>query len=97
ILAILLLVVVAGFFAYTHLQISLFPEGTFPKIKVIADSGDQPVELMMATITVPLENAVKQVEGVEMVRSTTSRGSCEISLYLNWGVNMEVSLQRVNA
>jgi len=97
ILAIFLLVLVGGFFAYKKIQISLFPERTFPKIKVIADSGEQPVELMMATITVPLENAVKQVEGVEMVRSTTSRGSCEISLYLNWNVDVEVSLQRVNS
>jgi cobalt-zinc-cadmium resistance protein CzcA len=97
VLAIILLVMVGGFFAYKKIQISLFPEGTFPKIKVIADSGDQPVELMMVTITAPLENAVKQVEGVEIVRSTTSRGSCEISIFLNWNVDMEVSLQRVNS
>lgn len=97
VLAIVFLIVVSGFFAYKKIQVSLFPEGTFPKIKVIADSGDQPVDLMMATITVPLENVVKQVEGVEMVRSTTSRGSCEISIYLNWNVDMEVSLQRVNS
>src|SRR4051812_44559299 len=85
-LAMFLLVLAGGFFAYKKIQISLFPEKTFPKIKVIADSGEQPVDLMMATTTIPLENAVKQVEGVEMVRSTTSRGSCEISIYLNWTV-----------
>ncbi len=97
VLAILLLLMAGGFFAYKKIQVSLFPEGTFPKIKVIADSGEQPVELMMAAITVPLENAVKQVEGVEVVRSTTSRGSCEISIFLNWNVDIELSLQRVNA
>ena len=76
---------------------SLFPERTFPKIKVIADAGEQPVELMMVAITQPLENAVNQVEGVQMVRSTTSRGSSELSIYLDWSVDMDVSLQRVNA
>ena len=97
ILGILILLLVGGVFAYRSIQVSLFPERTFPKIKVIADAGEQPVELMMVAITQPLENAVNQVEGVQMVRSTTSRGSSELSIYLNWSVDMDVSLQRVNA
>ncbi|GAB4019187.1 efflux RND transporter permease subunit [Spirosoma koreense] len=97
ILGLLILLLVGGIFAYRTIQVSLFPEKTFPKIKVIADAGEQPVELMMVAITQPLENAVNQVEGVEMVRSTTSRGSSELSIYLNWSVDMDVSLQRVNA
>ena len=97
ILGLLILLLVGGSFAYRSIQVSLFPERTFPKIKIIADAGEQPVELMMVAITQPLENAVNQVEGVEMVRSTTSRGSSELSIYLNWGVDMDVSLQRVNA
>ncbi|MDB5243232.1 MAG: efflux transporter permease subunit, partial [Spirosoma sp.] len=97
ILGLLILLLVGGIFAYRSIQVSLFPERTFPKIKVIADAGEQPVELMMVAITQPLENAVNQVEGVEMVRSTTSRGSSELSIYLNWSVDMDVSLQRVNA
>ncbi|WP_018621527.1 efflux RND transporter permease subunit [Spirosoma luteum] len=97
ILGLLLLLLVGGIFAYRSIQVSLFPDRTFPKIKVIADAGEQPVELMMVAITQPLENAVNQVEGVDMVRSTTSRGSSELSIYLNWSVDMDVSLQRVNA
>ncbi|WP_293692251.1 efflux RND transporter permease subunit, partial [Spirosoma sp. 48-14] len=97
ILGLLILLLVGGVFAYRSIQVSLFPERTFPKIKVIADAGEQPVELMMVAITQPLENAVNQVEGVQMVRSTTSRGSSELSIYLNWSVDMDVSLQRVNA
>ncbi len=97
ILGLLILLLAGGIFAYRSIQVSLFPERTFPKIKIIADAGEQPVELMMVAITQPLENAVNQVEGVEMVRSTTSRGSSELSIYLNWSVDMDVSLQRVNA
>ena len=97
ILGLLILLLVGGIFAYRSIQVSLFPEKTFPKIKVIADAGEQPVDLMMVAITQPLENAVNQVEGVQMVRSTTSRGSSELSIYLNWSVDMDVSLQRVNA
>jgi hypothetical protein len=32
------------------MQTSLFPEITFPKIKVIADAGQQPVDKMMVTL-----------------------------------------------
>ena len=97
ILGLLILLLAGGIFACRSIQVSLFPERTFPKIKIIADAGEQPVELMMVAITQPLENAVNQVEGVQMVRSTTSRGSSELSIYLNWSVDMDVSLQRVNA
>ncbi len=97
ILAILLLLLAGGFMAYRSIQVSLFPEKTFPKIKVIANAGDQPVELMMVAITQPLENAVNQVEGVQTVRSVTSRGSCELSIYLDWNVDINVSLQRINS
>ena len=94
---ILILLLVGGIFAYRSIQVSLFPEKTFPKIKVIAQAGDQPVDLMMLAITQPLENAVNQVQGVQMVRSTTSRGSTELSVYLDWSVDMDVSMQRVNS
>ena len=56
----LVLVLAGGVFAYSKLHTSLFPEITFPKIKIIADAGLQPVDKMMVTVTKPLENAIKQ-------------------------------------
>jgi CzcA family heavy metal efflux pump len=79
------------------MQSALFPEITFPKIKIIADAGLQPVNKMMITVTKPLENAVKQVPDLQMIRSTTSRGSCEISTYMDWNANVDLSLQRIQA
>jgi CzcA family heavy metal efflux pump len=93
----LLLVVVGGFFAYNRMQTSLFPEITFPKIKLIADNGEQPVEKMMVTVTKPLENALKQVYNVKMIRSTTGRGSCEISAYLNWNADVNLCQQMMES
>ena len=34
----------------------------FPKIKIIADNGEQPVDKMTVSVTVPLENAIKRVQ-----------------------------------
>ncbi len=94
---VLALIIVSGLFVYSKLQTSLFPEITFPKIKIIADNGLQPVNKMMVTVTKPLENAIKQVPDLQTVRSTTSRGSCEISAYLNWGTNIDLAQQRIQS
>jgi CzcA family heavy metal efflux pump len=93
----LALVILGGCFAYSRLQTSLFPEISFPKIKVIADAGLQPVGKMMVTVTKPLESAIKQVPDLQYVRSTTSRGSCEISAYLDWKANIDLSQQRIES
>ena len=94
---VLAIIILGGLFAYTKLQTSLFPEITFPKIKVIADEGLQPVNKMMVTVTKPLENAIKMVPDLQTVRSTTSRGSCEISAFLNWNADVDQSLTRIQA
>jgi len=75
------------------MHVSLFPEITFPKLKIIADNGEQPIDKMMITVTRPLENAIKQVPDLQVLRSSTSRGSCEISAFLNWNADINQSLQ----
>lgn len=94
---ILAIIIMVGIFAYSKMQSALFPEITFPKIKIIADAGQQPVNKMMITVTRELENAVKQVPDLKIIRSTTSRGSCEISAYMDWKANIDVSQQRIES
>ena len=93
----LVLILLSGAFVYDKMQVSLFPEITFPKIKIIADAGLQPVDKMMVTVTKPLENAVKMVPDIKLVRSTTSRGTCEIAAYLNEGADVDISLQKIES
>lgn len=94
---IIFLVLLGGIFAYSKMQTSLFPEITFPKIKVIADAGQQPVDKMMVTVTKPLENAIKKIPNLKTVRSTTSRGSCEISAFVDWNSDLDVSKQQIES
>jgi CzcA family heavy metal efflux pump len=94
---ILAVIIVGGIFLYGQIQVSLFPEITFPKLKVIADNGEQPVDKMMVTVTRPLEDAIKQVPDLKILRSTTSRGTCEISAFLNWGADINVNQQMLES
>lgn len=94
---VLLLLTIGGVYAAARLPASIFPSVTFPIVKVIADAGEEPAARMMPTVTRPLEEAILRVPGVRLVRSTTSRGSSEISAEFAWGTDMQVALQRVQA
>lgn len=94
---VLALILIGGLFAYRQMKTSLFPEITFPKIKVIADAGLQPVDKMMVTVTRPLENGIKQVPDLKLIRSITSRGSCEISAFMDWKSDIDLSQQRMES
>lgn len=94
---ILLLILIGGGYAYINLSTSLFPNVTFPKIKIIADDGEQPVDKMMVTVTKPLENAIKQVENLKLIRSTTSMGSCEISAFMDWDSDINIDKQQLES
>lgn len=97
ILIIILITLFGGAYSLEKLKSGLFPEITFPKIKIIAENGQQPVDKMMVTVTVPIENAIKKVEELQYIRSTTSRGSCEISAFINWDTDVDLGKQRVEA
>ncbi len=88
ILFVSLLLLLTGIYSYTNMHKNLFPEVLFPRITLIADAGQQPVERMMITVTKPLESAAKKVSGVSIVRSSTSRGSCVVEIYFNWGLDI---------
>ncbi len=94
---ILILILIGGALSYKNMKTSLFPNITFPKIKIIADNGEQPVDKMMVTVTKPLENAIKQVESLKLIRSTTSMGSCEISAFMDWGSDIDLDKQQVES
>ena len=97
VIVILIIILAAGVYTYSKMQSSLFPEVTFPKIKIIADSGLQPVGKMMVTVTKPLENAVKRVPNLKTVRSITSRGNCEISAFMEWDADIDLCKQQIES
>jgi len=87
ILFVSLLLVLAGIYSYTSMPTNLFPEVLFPRITIIADAGQLPVDRMMIVVTKPIESAVKRVKGVSVVKSSTSRGTCTIDVFLDWGMD----------
>jgi CzcA family heavy metal efflux pump len=78
----------AGAAASLSLPVALFPQVSFPRVRITIDAGDRPAERMTVEVTTPVEEAVRAIPGVRSVRSTTSRGTAEISVNFNWGEDM---------
>lgn len=93
----LIVLSLAGIYAAQQVPISVFPETNFPRVVIGVDNGVMPVEQMQVTITKPIEDAVNSVPSLVTVRSTTSRGSAEVSLFFDWGVDTFRTLQLVDA
>ena len=87
----------SGIYLGFQVPISVFPETNFPRVVIGVDNGVMPVDQMQVTITKPIEDAVNAVPGLATIRSTTSRGSAEVSLFFNWGQDMYRSLQLVDS
>ncbi len=96
VLFLLALLAVGGVFAAFKLPVGLFPNVDFPRVVVSADAGDRPASQMMLQVTQPLEQAVRRVPGVVDVRSTTSRGTADISVSFDWGTPMALAAVQVN-
>jgi CzcA family heavy metal efflux pump len=87
----------AGVYLAFNIPISVFPSTDFPRVVIGVDNGVMPIDQMLVTITRPIEEAVNSVQGLQQVRSITSRGSAEVDLFFDWNVDMFQTLQRVDS
>ncbi|MCB1228950.1 MAG: efflux RND transporter permease subunit [Verrucomicrobiae bacterium] len=78
----------AGTFSARRMPSSVFPQTDFPRVVILVDNGVMPADEMMAAITRPIEEAMKDIPGSVTVRSATGRGSAEINVFFNWRVDM---------
>ncbi len=91
----LTVLVLGGIGMAFQLPVSLFPQVSFPRVVVSLDAGDRPADEMMAVVTIPVEEALRAIPGVKNVRSTTSRGSAEISVNFGWGLDMTAATLQI--
>lgn len=78
----------SGIYTYTVMSSSVFPQTNFPRVVILIDNGVMPADEMMARITRPIEEGMKNIPGVVNIRSATGRGSAEVNVFFNWHVDM---------
>jgi CzcA family heavy metal efflux pump len=87
--------VAAGLWAMLTLPSNIYPELNFPRVVILAHSGDLAPDAMLIEVTRPLEESVSTVLGVRRVRSRTIRGGTEISVLFRPDMDMQLALQLV--
>ena len=85
---IVLAVSLGGVYCALGMPSSVFPQTDFPRVVVLVDNGVMPADEMMARITRPIEEAMKNVPSVVRVRTLTGRGSAEVSVFFDWKADM---------
>jgi len=91
------ILLLVGLISLLSMPAGVFPNATFPRILVQIERGYAPLTDMEITTTKPLEDVLRNVEGVRIARSKTSRGYAEIELYFDWDFDQMQAYQLVHA
>ena len=84
-----LMIAVLGVVSLRRLSVDLFPEITIPVIRVATFyTGAGPADIEKS-ITQPIERAVSASPGVDRVESTSKQGVSVVSVWFNYGVNLD--------
>ncbi|MGB7023153.1 MAG: efflux RND transporter permease subunit, partial [Candidatus Acidiferrales bacterium] len=86
---------IAGVYSFFKLPSNIYPNLDFPRVIILAHSGDLSPQTMLLTVTRPLEESVSTVQGVNRVRSKTIRGAASVGVLFNPGMDMKYALQLV--
>ena len=97
ILTVTVVLAAAGLYSAFHLPSDIYPPLVFPRVVVIGHAGTIPAQSMMLTVTRPIEQALLEVPGIRRVRSTTFRGSTEISAQFDPAIDMVLALQQAQS
>ena len=97
VLVVIALLCAAGLYAAWQLPSAIFPQTDFPRIVITVDNGVVPAQQTLVSVTRPVEEAMNGIPGITRIRSVTARGSCEVNLFFDWGVDIRQSLQLVQA
>ncbi|MDE1890959.1 MAG: efflux RND transporter permease subunit [Betaproteobacteria bacterium] len=93
----IVLLVLSGVYNSFTLPVALFPNIDFPRVEISVSSGDMTAEQMIFQVTKPVEEAIRLVPHVKDVRSKTTRGEAQVSVYFPWKTDMANATLEVNA
>jgi multidrug efflux pump subunit AcrB len=97
ILLIIALLASVGYKVSTTIPQGVLPNIFFPRIEVSIDNGHTPISQMLYSVTKPSEEALKTVQDVQKIVSSTSVGTTDINIYFNWSIDPYLAYQLVQA
>jgi multidrug efflux pump subunit AcrB len=83
----ILAVLLAGFFAITMLPLDKLPDISYPRVTVETTYPGMGAADVRSIITIPIEDALSSVKGLERMRSVSRDGASVIVLDFRWGLD----------
>jgi len=90
-------VLIVGIVAYRFLPLSALPEVDYPTIQVQTFYPGASPDVMMSSITAPLERQLGQMPGLKQMSSTSSTGASVITLQFTLDLSLDIAEQEVQA
>jgi len=90
-------ILLAGLVAYTQLPVSALPQVDYPTIQVLTFYPGAGPNVIVSSVTAPLERQFGQVPGLKQMTSTSTFGASLIILQFDLDQNIDVAEQQVQA
>jgi multidrug efflux pump len=90
-------IMLAGVVAYRQLPVSALPQVDYPTIQVLTFYPGAAPDVMVSSVTAPLERQFGQMAGLKEMLSTSSFGSSVITLQFSLDLSIDVAEQEVQA
>jgi multidrug efflux pump len=90
-------VLLVGFVAYRQLPVSALPQVDYPTIQIQTFYPGASPDVVVSSVTAPLERQFGQIPGLNQMTSTSSFGSSLITLQFSLDLNIDIAEQEVQA
>jgi HAE1 family hydrophobic/amphiphilic exporter-1 len=91
----ILILVVVGWFGFTHLGVDRFPKVDFPTVSLTTLSPGSSPEAVETEITNPIEDSVNTISGIDEIRSTSTEGTSTVTITFVLEKDTNVAAQEV--
>ena len=88
---------IAGLLGYRFLPLAALPQVEYPTIQVVTLYPGASPEVMVSSVTAPLERQLGQMAGLNQMTSTSSGGASVITLQFSLDLTLDIAEQQVQA
>ena len=90
-------ILLTGWVAYRQLPVSALPQVDYPTIQIVTLYPGAGPEVMVTSVTAPLERQFGQIPGMAQMSSSSTEGCSVVTLRFELELNIDIAVQQVQA